>query len=108
MAAYCETTDYYIPRDNELCLALYDDGWYRAICINRSYTHTTCAVFFVDFGNTEFVSHKDLRLMPKDFTTPDTLANICNIISTYILTIVYISIIIILLFNHYTVTIFLT
>ncbi|XP_033300493.1 uncharacterized protein LOC117205840 isoform X2 [Bombus bifarius] len=81
MAAYCETTDYYIPRDNELCLALYDDGWYRAICINRSYTHTTCAVFFVDFGNTEFVSHKDLRLMPKDFTTPDTLANICNIIN---------------------------
>lgn len=81
MTEYCEANDYYIPRDTELCLAFYDGGWYRAICISRSYTPTTSAVFFVDFGNTEFIDHKDIRLMPKDFMSPYALANICNIIN---------------------------
>ncbi|CAK9795242.1 Protein vreteno [Anthophora plagiata] len=79
--AYCKTSDCYIPRKKELCLAFYKDGWYRAACLCRSSTATTCKVFFIDYGNTEDVNHKDIRLMPREFVTPSALANICNIIN---------------------------
>lgn len=81
ITAFCETTDHYIPRKSELCLALYADKWYRGVCLNPRYSPTTCIVFFVDFGNSEIVKHKDIRLMPKDFITPCALANICNIVN---------------------------
>ena len=42
--AYCESSDYYIPREKELCLALYEDDWYRATCLCRSETLTTSSV----------------------------------------------------------------
>ena len=79
--AYCESSDYYIPREKELCLALYEDDWYRATCLCRSETLTTSSVFFIDFGNVESVDHKNIRLMPKDFMVPDALASICHIIN---------------------------
>ena len=85
ITTFCETTDYYIPRKSELCLALYGDKWYRGVCLSPRYSSTTSIVFFVDFGNTEIVNHKDIRLMPKDFITPCALANICNIVSKYII-----------------------
>lgn len=81
--AYCESSDYYIPREKELCLALYEDEWYRATCLCRSETLTTSSVFFIDFGTIESVDHKNIRLMPKDFMVPDALASICTIISKY-------------------------
>ncbi|KOX80155.1 Tudor domain-containing protein 1, partial [Melipona quadrifasciata] len=81
ITAFCETTDHYIPRKSELCLALYADKWYRGVCLNPRYSPTTCIIFFVDFGNSEIVKHKDIRLMPKDFVTPCALANICNIVN---------------------------
>ncbi|KAK9296207.1 hypothetical protein QLX08_009706 [Tetragonisca angustula] len=81
ITTFCETTDYYIPRKSELCLALYGDKWYRGVCLSPRYSSTTSIVFFVDFGNTEIVNHKDIRLMPKDFITPCALANICNIVN---------------------------
>ncbi|XP_076632093.1 vreteno isoform X2 [Colletes latitarsis] len=81
MTKYCEKSDYYIPRENELCLALYEGGWYRGVCNRRSKTSTTSTIFFIDFGNTEDVSHKDIRLMPKDFITTNSLASICNIVN---------------------------
>lgn len=83
MTEYCERTEHYIPREKELCLALYEKGWYRAACINRSETPTTSTVFFIDFGNVETVSHKDIRVMPKDFITPNALASVCQIVSKY-------------------------
>ncbi|CAK9824528.1 Protein vreteno [Anthophora retusa] len=79
--AYCKTSDYYIPREKELCLAFYKDGWYRAACLCRSSTATTSTVFFIDYGNTEDVNHEDIRLMPREFVTPSALANICNVIN---------------------------
>lgn len=81
IAEYCEANEYYIPRDKELCLAAYLNGWYRAACITRNHTSTSSAIFFIDFGNTEIVSHKNIRRMPKDFITPDAMANICNVIN---------------------------
>lgn len=85
MTEYCEANNYYIPRDNELCLAFYKEGWYRAVCVQHNYKSTISALFFVDYGNTEFVEHKNIRLMPKDFMSPSAVASICNVISMYII-----------------------
>ncbi|KOC70963.1 Tudor domain-containing protein 1 [Habropoda laboriosa] len=79
--AYCKTSDHYIPREEELCLALYKDGWYRAACVCRSSTPTTSSLFFIDYGNTEDINHKDIRLMPREFITAPAVASICNIIN---------------------------
>ena len=81
MAEYCEQTEHYIPREKELCLALFESGWYRAACICRSETPTTSTIFFIDFGNVESINHKDIRPMTKDFTSPNALASICNIVN---------------------------
>lgn len=80
---YCDKTEYYIPRANELCLALYQGGWYRALCINPRLSRTTCNIFFVDYGNMEPVEHKDIRMMSKDFIKPDAIANMCTVVSKY-------------------------
>ncbi|XP_077271610.1 vreteno [Temnothorax americanus] len=77
---YCEKTEYYIPRVNELCLALYEEAWYRAVCLNPKESHTTSEILFIDYGNTESVEHKNIRLMPKDFIVPKTLGNFCIIV----------------------------
>ncbi|XP_025158502.1 uncharacterized protein LOC105185606 [Harpegnathos saltator] len=78
---YCEKVDYYIPRQQELCLALYEEAWYRALCLNPKLSHTTCEIFFIDYGNVEIVEHKDVRLMPKDFIRPAAMANICTVVN---------------------------
>ncbi|XP_011706025.1 PREDICTED: uncharacterized protein LOC105461221, partial [Wasmannia auropunctata] len=64
---YCEKTEYYIPRVNELCLALLKEVWYRATCLNPKESNMTSKIFFIDCGNIESVKHKDIRSMPKDF-----------------------------------------
>ncbi|XP_033341658.2 vreteno [Megalopta genalis] len=79
MTEYCKKSKYYIPRENELCLALYDDIWCRAACVDRSKTPTASLVFFIDNGNFATVDHENLRLMPIDFITPKALANTCFI-----------------------------
>ncbi|XP_076651050.1 vreteno isoform X2 [Halictus rubicundus] len=81
MAEYCEKSEYYIPRDNELCLAHFDNAWNRAICYRRTETAGSSSIFFVDYGNLELVPHKNIRLMPKDFITPNAIANICNVVN---------------------------
>ncbi|XP_076295850.1 vreteno [Lasioglossum baleicum] len=81
MSEYCEKSKYYIPRETELCLVHYDDAWNRAICCRRTETVGSSSVFFVDYGSLEIVPHKDIRLMPKDFLTPNAIANICNIVN---------------------------
>lgn len=82
---YCESTEYYIPRARELCIALYQGLWYRAVCWNPKESDTTSEVFFVDYGNTESVEHKNIRLMPKDFITSDATASVCTVVSKYLL-----------------------
>ncbi|XP_076241110.1 vreteno [Calliopsis andreniformis] len=81
MTEYCERTEFYIPREGELCLALFENAWYRAACFCRSETPTTSTVFFIDFGNVASVNHKDIRVMPKDFITPNALASVCKIVN---------------------------
>ncbi|XP_070171251.1 uncharacterized protein Vret [Polyergus mexicanus] len=78
---YCEKTEYYIPRENELCLALYQNEWYRAACLNPKKSYTTAVVFYIDYGNIETVEHKNIRLMPKDFITPAVMANVCTVVN---------------------------
>lgn len=76
--------EYYIPRTEELCLALYDGMWYRALCLNPRESYRTAQIFFIDYGNVESVEHKDIRLMPKDFILPKAFANMCKLVSKYI------------------------
>jgi len=68
---------------NELCLALYQEGWYRAACLNPKDTDTTSNIFFLDYGNIESVKHQDIRRMPKDFITPPAMASLCTVVSKY-------------------------
>ncbi|KAL6432088.1 hypothetical protein ACFW04_006662 [Cataglyphis niger] len=78
---YCEKTEYYIPREQELCLALYQNEWYRAACLNPKKSYTTAEVFYLDYGNIETVEHRNIRLMPKDFITPEAMSNICTVVN---------------------------
>jgi len=78
---YCEKMEYYIPRVHELCLALYGEMWYRAMCINPKKSYTTSEILFIDYGNIETIEHKNIRLMPKDFIVPEAIANICTVVS---------------------------
>ncbi|XP_012055577.1 PREDICTED: uncharacterized protein LOC105618659 [Atta cephalotes] len=78
---YCEKMEYYIPRTQELCLALYDGIWYRAVCLNPKESHRAAQIFFIDYGNVELVEHKDIRLMPKDYILPQAFANMCNLVN---------------------------
>ncbi|XP_012539479.1 uncharacterized protein LOC105838453 isoform X2 [Monomorium pharaonis] len=78
---YCEKAEYYIPRQHELCLALYEGMWYRAACIDPKESYTTAQILFLDYGNIESVEHKNIRLMPKDFVTPSAVANLCEVVN---------------------------
>lgn len=78
---FCEKTEYYIPRKLELCLALFQNEWYRALCIDPKKSCTTAEVIYIDYGNIELVEHRNIRLMPKDFITPAALANMCTVVN---------------------------
>jgi len=73
--------EYYIPRMHELCLALYEEMWYRAACMNPKKSHTASEILFIDYGNVETIEHKNIRLMPKDFIVPEVIANLCTVVS---------------------------
>ncbi|KAI4504704.1 hypothetical protein M0802_000254 [Mischocyttarus mexicanus] len=72
---------YYIPRANELCLALYKDNWYRALCLSKSESADKVAIFYIDYGNCEEVLHHNIRPMTRDFLKPNSLANMCNLVN---------------------------
>ncbi|KYM94453.1 hypothetical protein ALC62_14896 [Cyphomyrmex costatus] len=78
---YAEKNDYYLPRKEELCVALYDGAWYRAACLNPKKSYMTAEIFFIDYGNIEIVEHKNIRLMPKDFILPEAFASICSVVN---------------------------
>ncbi|XP_014470836.1 PREDICTED: uncharacterized protein LOC106742425 isoform X2 [Dinoponera quadriceps] len=81
MKEYCEKTEYYIPRKQELCVALYEGGWYRALCLVPRASQNTSEICFIDYGNVEEVEHKNVRLMPESFIKPQALANLCEIVN---------------------------
>ncbi|XP_026827923.1 uncharacterized protein LOC105279043 isoform X2 [Ooceraea biroi] len=81
MKEFCESTEYYIPRACELCLALYEGAWYRAACLVPEVKKGLAQIFFIDYGNTDPVEHKNIRMMPKDFVEPAAMANMCTIVN---------------------------
>ncbi|XP_043506024.1 uncharacterized protein LOC122526582 [Polistes fuscatus] len=81
MKEYCEHTEYYIPRVNELCLALYLNNWYRAICLSICESKNAVVLFYIDYGNCEEVFHQNIRPMTSDFLKPSCLANMCNLVN---------------------------
>ncbi|XP_063992724.1 uncharacterized protein LOC135170650 [Diachasmimorpha longicaudata] len=81
MKQYCESSSHYIPRNNELCIALFEDGqWYRGCCIDPNSTASSALVFFLDFGNLSEVRHTDMREMTRDFLKPEAFGCICTIL----------------------------
>ncbi|KAJ8686791.1 hypothetical protein QAD02_022585 [Eretmocerus hayati] len=77
---YVETvTDHYIPREDELCIAKYQDEFYRALCIDPSASPTESRVYFIDYGNTEVVNHKDIRMFTEDFASLGSYGTVCNL-----------------------------
>ncbi|XP_015127012.1 uncharacterized protein LOC107048379 [Diachasma alloeum] len=80
MKKYSESSSHYIPRDNELCIALFEDGqWYRGCCFNSKATATSALVFFLDFGNLSEVLHTDIREMTRDFLKPEAFGCVCSL-----------------------------
>ncbi|KAK0162423.1 hypothetical protein PV327_006200 [Microctonus hyperodae] len=77
---YCGTVGKYIPRSNELCIARFEDGWYRGCCVKSSSTPNTAEIYFLDFGNVSQVVHDDIRKMPEDFLKPAALGCVCSVL----------------------------
>ena len=73
------TTTHYIPREAELCIAKYDDQYYRALCLEPSASPTESLVFFIDYGNKEVVNHKDIRVITKDFLEIGAYGILCSL-----------------------------
>ncbi|XP_043460840.1 uncharacterized protein LOC122497659 [Leptopilina heterotoma] len=71
------TTEHYIPREGEMCIAPFEGTYYRAACLSRGVNKAN--VFFVDYGNLAEVDHKDLRFFPKEFATPPALGTCCRV-----------------------------
>lgn len=80
MKKYGEATNHYIPRDNELCIALFEDeNWYRGCCFDSKATPDSSIIFFLDFGNTSIVPHTNIREMTNDFLKPEAFGCICSV-----------------------------
>ncbi|XP_014212188.1 uncharacterized protein LOC106642065 [Copidosoma floridanum] len=73
---------HYIPRDEELCIAMYCDCFYRGLCIDSVCSPNESTIFFIDYGNTETVKHTDIRQITPDFLTLPALGTLCNMEST--------------------------
>ncbi|XP_034948713.1 uncharacterized protein [Chelonus insularis] len=78
LTEYCNKSEFYIPRNNELCIAKYENEWYRGCCIKPSLTPDSAEIYFLDYGNIAEVKHQDLRMMKDDFLKPSALGLICN------------------------------
>ncbi|XP_046996288.1 uncharacterized protein LOC124612253 isoform X1 [Schistocerca americana] len=76
---YCNQVDKesFLPRKYEMCLAQYEGAWYRAACLDVERNLVT--VIFIDYGNTEEVSFKNIRKMPPDFMDTPVAVVACTI-----------------------------
>lgn len=77
---YAQKTQFYIPRFNELCVALFEGEWCRGCCFNPTAKENTAEIYFMDYGNIAPVKHEDLRKMPEEFMKPCALGCICNVV----------------------------
>lgn len=76
------TTDFYIPIENELCIAKYKDSFSRALCLESNCAPGESLIFFIDWGNTEKVKHQDIRMFTEEFAKIGAYGILCNIIPT--------------------------
>lgn len=60
------------------CVALFDDGWYRAKLTGNP-RGDTCQVFFCDFGNKDEVALEDIKKMPQDLIAIPDQARLCRL-----------------------------
>uniref|UniRef100_A0AAU7J909 Tudor domain-containing protein Tdr1 n=1 Tax=Locusta migratoria TaxID=7004 RepID=A0AAU7J909_LOCMI len=76
---YCNNVDKesFLPRKLEMCLAEYEGAWYRAACLDVE--RNLVSVIFVDYGNTEEVSFKKIRKMPRDFMDTPVAVLACTV-----------------------------
>ncbi|XP_019758873.2 tudor domain-containing protein 1 isoform X2 [Dendroctonus ponderosae] len=58
-----DDTSSYVPDEFIMCLAKFQDAWYRAFVAENHGDQIT--VFFVDFGNTELIHKSEIRRFPK-------------------------------------------
>ncbi|CAH0551662.1 unnamed protein product [Brassicogethes aeneus] len=69
----------YSPNLWEMCMALFKDGeWYRGVVISSE--NNEFSVLFVDFGNTEIITKKDLRKYPDDLKNIPILGIMCELV----------------------------
>ncbi|KAK9693849.1 Tudor domain [Popillia japonica] len=67
---YTDTnTEPYSPILDELCLAKYEDEWYRAKIKSVNTALEEYDVYYIDYGNTATVPSMEIREMPKDFAS---------------------------------------
>ncbi|KAB7502140.1 Tudor domain-containing protein 1, partial [Armadillidium nasatum] len=81
MNEYCNSlsTTYYEPQEGEICMARFssDNLWYRAACIYQN--KDSASVVFVDYGNQEEVSFKNICQMVDKFLAVPLIALHCRI-----------------------------
>ncbi|XP_077284526.1 uncharacterized protein LOC143910049 [Arctopsyche grandis] len=77
---YCNNQpEHYLPRENEMCLALYekDDSWYRAFVVREDGENVK--VQFVDYGNVAILHMTKIKKIVSDFTTLPIIGCMCEI-----------------------------
>lgn len=55
------------PQESSLCVAPWQDCWYRVVIMSRSVEQGTCLVKFMDYGGYLTVKSTDLRQIHIDF-----------------------------------------
>lgn len=66
------------PVLKEVCLALFEDTYYRAVCTEAS--ETGYSLFFVDYGNTEHeIGAEAIRELPRDLADYPVMCALCDL-----------------------------
>ncbi|KAL5283365.1 hypothetical protein ACFFRR_005947 [Megaselia abdita] len=78
-AARTDIGSEYCPKNNEVCLAVFDDDglWYRCFCVER-YENDKFLLIFLDYGNFIKTSKSNIRKLSKELMFPSN-ANSCII-----------------------------
>lgn len=72
------------PVLKEVCLALFEDTYYRAVCTESS--EGGYSMFFIDYGNTEHgIQAEMIRELPKDLADYPVMCALCDLKGTHAL-----------------------
>lgn len=71
----------FVPRIGEMCLAVFEDGWYRAMRVEDMDSDRLDAVrlTFIDYGNTTEVAKNEIVAITAEIAAEPCLANLCLI-----------------------------